>query len=163
MRQMSGCFVYLDRKGQICVYCPFCKCRHVLDRANNIIAEKVIQREDYTRTTETMLENVTCSECGRKYIVDFGRSEYTIYDPARYRNGYERLLAEFHSDWYYDFDVIATRIPESGWWYHVEWQYEHFGFTIHPFFCDSYWKDPQQVLAKAKEKYDAVNYSTDFH
>ncbi len=151
-------------KGLFYVHCPFCKYSHSFSNTEKKIVEELTHGEDFTRTTQFITEEVTCRGCGEDYIIDFGKSEYTIYDPPRRKWEYERILAEFRSDWYYNFVIFLRKLHKDRDEYCcVECEFENISFLLLAPFEFDFWRDPQQVLDLAKAKWESANFPDEFH
>lgn len=144
-------------KGTYYVYCPYCGCKHTFYADKKVIEEAVYKEDGYTRIVQEMKAKSLCNNCGTKFIVDFGKSTYTVYDMP-IRKNYQKYWTEFESDWYYDFKIIVYEPNELHLAYMVECEKDEFSYLLMDPYMDNIYMKPKQILELGMAHADTALY-----
>ena len=153
MEKKSIPVVKTTKKNCCHVDCPFCEYSHYIPASmEKQISEEVFEGDGFTKIIRTMKAETECRHCGRKFVIDYGKSIYTLYDPLVTKNGSDKIFADYHSDWDYDFKIIARTSAKGEEAYLVCSEFKNITSQIsdpHSSLSDD-WKDPDKINANIK-------------
>ncbi len=128
--------------------CPYCgwKNRFLVDggKARKITRE----RDGFIQHIVHRKDNRKCEWCGKEFVIDFGEDTYTIYNPPKKENSYQRCLAKYESLWRYNFKIVFTNFgsDDQDETCYVENENIDYGYILTDPYANDFYKDPLNVI-----------------
>ena len=147
------------QKETYTVHCPICGREKWFSAYGKDVVQTKNIGADFVEYVTHRVDDVVCESCGREYYIDFGRETYTVYNPPKRKNSYQKCLTKFESHLHYNFELVASQVYEDeAEIFTVHCEREDYNFLIWDPFKDGLYKSPEKILELAKAHADRELY-----